>query len=328
MSNLTSMFKGIREYWTPVLTASRFETDAVLTPDEFVAAGDYLVFKCGTWRWEAGDPAKRRDYLPADKQFLTTKNVPCLKRLHEMEYHASEKTVETDDGGDGWLATHYKGEGAPDVSDDSDLDLLDDVAAEFVEKLTMDATGGASSTTSTSKPPARPAASAAHPPPLAPPAATAAIPDDIPDIDDMDDLAGGVSEAPDPAAVHASSSTKIVRTRTYDLAITYDKYYQTPKLALFGYDEARQPLTGAQMLQDISQDHANKTVTMEPHPHLAGVMVAAIHPCRHAEVMKRIMDKMREGGKAVRVDQYLIVFLKFMASVIPTIDYDHTMALE
>lgn len=30
---------------------------------------------------------------------------------------------------------------------------------------------------------------------------------------------------------------EIIRTRTYDLYITYDKYYQTPRLWLFGYDE-------------------------------------------------------------------------------------------
>ena len=35
----------------------------------------------------------------------------------------------------------------------------------------------------------------------------------------------------------------IVRTRTYDLLITYDKYYRVPRFWLVGYDEARQPLT-------------------------------------------------------------------------------------
>lgn len=30
---------------------------------------------------------------------------------------------------------------------------------------------------------------------------------------------------------------EIIHTRTYDLHITYDKYYQTPRLWLFGYDE-------------------------------------------------------------------------------------------
>lgn len=29
----------------------------------------------------------------------------------------------------------------------------------------------------------------------------------------------------------------VVRTRTYDLHITYDKYYQTPRLWVVGYDE-------------------------------------------------------------------------------------------
>lgn len=30
----------------------------------------------------------------------------------------------------------------------------------------------------------------------------------------------------------------ILRTRTYDLSITYDKHHQTPRMWLFGYDEA------------------------------------------------------------------------------------------
>lgn len=29
----------------------------------------------------------------------------------------------------------------------------------------------------------------------------------------------------------------VVHTRTYDLHITYDKYYQTPRLWVVGYDE-------------------------------------------------------------------------------------------
>lgn len=35
------------------------------------------------------------------------------------------------------------------------------------------------------------------------------------------------------------SEGEIIRTRTYDLYITYDKYYQTPRLWLFGYNEVR-----------------------------------------------------------------------------------------
>lgn len=46
--------------------------------------------------------------------------------------------------------------------------------------------------------------------------------------------------------------------------------------------------------------------------------------CRHAEMMKKIMNTMNENGKELKVDIYLIVFLKFVQSVIPTIQYDFT----
>jgi len=47
-------------------------------------------------------------------------------------------------------------------------------------------------------------------------------------------------EAAAAAAAAAGDRTvdgEILQTRTYDLNITYDKYYQTPRLWLFGYDE-------------------------------------------------------------------------------------------
>lgn len=45
---------------------------------------------------------------------------------------------------------------------------------------------------------------------------------------------------------------------------------------------------------------------------------------RHAEVMKSIIETVMEGGGELGVHMYLIIFLKFMQSVIPTIDYDYT----
>lgn len=38
-------------------------------------------------------------------------------------------------------------------------------------------------------------------------------------------------------AADVSASGGILQTRTYDMYITYDKYYQTPRLWLFGYNE-------------------------------------------------------------------------------------------
>ena len=151
-------------------------------------------------------------------------------------------------------------------------------------------------------------------------------------------------------------------------------------------------------MEDIVGDYADKTVTLEDFPFFeAGVKMASVHPCKHAPVMKALLDradaalkirlgKMRktmaagadprkdveagmegladgldsvklrdekagfksgvaaaggggdewevldEGGTAeeevaIRVDQYLVVFLKFMASVTPGIEHDFTMGV-
>ena len=45
----------------------------------------------------------------------------------------------------------------------------------------------------------------------------------------------------------AAAQEHIVHTRTYDLLITYDKYYQVPRFWLVGYNEARQPLLPKQV---------------------------------------------------------------------------------
>ena len=105
----------------------------------------------------------------------------------------------------------------------------------------------------------------------------------------------------------ASDDDTFVRTRTYDLNITYDNYYRTPRLWLFGYNKDKQPLNNAEMCEDISQvcvcvcvcvgggtpevpfcsfscnlqDHVNKTVTIEKHPHLPPPDRACVHPCKY-----------------------------------------------
>ncbi|KND01552.1 uncharacterized protein SPPG_03354 [Spizellomyces punctatus DAOM BR117] len=336
-----SLFHSAREYLNPILKTSKFKETGVLTPEEFILAGDFLVYKCPTWSWAAGEPSKRRDYLPADKQYLITRNVPSLQRVKEYGEVANEDEMEVEGEGDfGWVATHSNRDGKAAGEDQLVIGEIeegeqDDVNAEVVndqmKHLRIDDVHKGT----------------AAPVPDAVNAETEEIPDfdDIPDMDEEDGM--GVVEEEDPAALPTSAEVrrapenhntgsgpndKILKTRTYDLSITYDKYYQTPRVWLFGYDEQRRPLTSSQIFEDISQDHAQKTVTIEPHPHEL-VSMASIHPCKHANVMKKIIDRLvdsgaEEGGKELRVDQYLMLFLKFVASVLPTIEYDYTTSME
>ena len=121
---MTSFLKNVRESLTPTLKTSAFATRGVLTPEEFVRAGDELVFKCPTWSWEgASDQSKARSHLPEDKQYLVTRNVPCRERCSAVEKGASTmmKVVDGD-----WMMED-DGKGA--VEDDFDF-AGDDVEAE------------------------------------------------------------------------------------------------------------------------------------------------------------------------------------------------------
>ena len=115
----------------------------------------------------------------------------------------------------------------------------------------------------------------------------------------------------------------LIRLSYYQLFITYDKDYQTPRIWLQGTKPDGTPLKNEEILQDIAAEYAQKTVTIESFPFNTSKSppCASIHPCKHAQVMQRI------NTKGVRVDQYLVLFLKFISSVLPTIEYDNTMAI-
>ncbi|KAG6780894.1 hypothetical protein POTOM_013773 [Populus tomentosa] len=297
-------FKGTVERITGPRTVSAFKEKGVLSVSEFILAGDNLVSKCPTWSWESGEPSKRKPYLPAEKQFLITRNVPCLRRAAsvEEEYEAAGGEVLLDnEDNDGWLATHGKPKETKGDEDENvpSMEALDISVKRIPIQTNPSYFGGEEE-------------------------------EDIPDMADFEDPDNLIKS--DPATLQTTylvahepdDDDNILRTRTYDVSITYDKYYQTPRVWLTGYDESRMLLHPELVLEDVSQDHARKTVTIEDHPHLSGKH-ASVHPCRHGAVMKKIIDVLMSRGVEPEVDKYLFLFLKFVASVIPTIEYDYTM---
>lgn len=84
MNYIYSTVNTLRDRYTPVTHKSTFRQTGQITPEEFVAAGDYLVYKFPTWAWgDADSPERRVSYLPPGKQYLVTRNVPCHRRLND-----------------------------------------------------------------------------------------------------------------------------------------------------------------------------------------------------------------------------------------------------
>lgn len=72
----------------------------------------------------------------------------------------------------------------------------------------------------------------------------------------------------------------------------YTPYYRTPRLYLSGYLADGQPLPPKAMMDDIVGDYKDKTVTLEDFPFFSNnIKMASVHPCKHAPVMKTLLDR-------------------------------------
>jgi ubiquitin-like-conjugating enzyme ATG3 len=318
MEEAFRLFKATREYLTPVVTESAFNVRGMLTPVEFVRAGDQLVRTCPSWQWETGEKSKIKPYLPANKQYLSTNGVPSYRRLSVLQ---SSKLVE--DTVKGEMGEREGDWCAPELLPPNDNDESEDTVLVDAEDATADVSSLTLASTPAEKPTTKNDATTVKP---------SVKKED--DYEDMEDASLALDEATTvnptykgDSSLDAQTGSNIMRSRRYDVSITYDNYYRTPRIWLFGYDENGSTLSTSDIFQDIMQDYAQKTVTIDPHPHLSRPH-ASVHPCQHAPAMLRIVEALKECGDVPSVDQYLFIFLKFIQSVIPTIEYDYTVDVQ
>ena len=238
---------------------------------------------------EKGDASKTRDFLPSDKQYLVTRGVPCLRRATSLAYTDADEDAERllsfadssapSADGDEWVETHagrqaHRADSATNAGEIADIPDLDGDGPHGDEERIARGLGGVSLDGAGE-------GVGAETPDL----------DDIPDMEE-DDLEEGDDEATAAPKVQAKPAAgavdgryvcllgcwkskrmlmlffcsdnvevakgNLLQVRTYDVMITYDKYYQTPRVWLIGYDEVR-PLPCFFFLHQL-------TKTTEPHP--------------------------------------------------------------
>jgi ubiquitin-like-conjugating enzyme ATG3 len=72
----------------------------------------------------------------------------------------------------------------------------------------------------------------------------------------------------------------------------YSPWYRVPRVYLSGYLPNGEPLPPQLMMDDIIGDYKDKTVTLEDFPFFSSpVKMASVHPCKHAPVMKTLLDR-------------------------------------
>lgn len=302
-------FRGVVNIFTAASTESQFVEKGVLTPAEFVEAGDQLVFKFPTWQWQSSPDANQVAYLPKDKQYLVTRNVPCPKRVKDLDEAITRNRTDED-----WsLPEVALGGQESDKKDAEEVGIIPEIGGgpSSSSDAKGGATGGLAGINITDD----------------------FVVDDEPqeidnaEIDDLLVLDNDPAKCAATDYLIAEAPPDDDKTRSYDLHISYDKYYQTPRLWLSGFACGGVPLKPEEVFEDVLAAYSAKTVTIDPHPHTR-LPTASIHPCKHAQVMKKVVDNWIADGHTPRVDLSLFVFLKMISSVVPTINYDFTMDIE
>lgn len=147
MQNLIHTFiDPLRDRFAPLNHTSNFRQTGQISPEEFIAAGDFLVYKFPSWSWsDAASPDKRVAHFPPGKQYLVTRGVPCKRRVKDGDFAGADDEDqvvrdmlkgpggEAGDEDDGWLKAGGNG-GDAGKGSEYDVRTVDD-AGEVGDKV-------------------------------------------------------------------------------------------------------------------------------------------------------------------------------------------------
>ena len=300
------LFKGFQDVVSkikPTMKESKFYEEGKLTPEEFIAAGDYLVKKCPTWSWCAAKKNLSNKALPEGKQYLLTR---VRSKIRAADYLKSNNTKETIIEGD-WVDADLENKPKTENKKNTEIDL-DALEAKEKEKEKKKVEVAAEANDEDDdfviegddeKPEEKKEEKKG---------------DDFEIVDDEDNLEKDKKE----------DQANVLKTREYEVTVTYDFYYCVPRMWLMGYNEKGNPLTDDEMKEDVMPEYRNKTCTIEEQT-CTGIRNISVHPCRHSLLLKKMIKDFQNSGKKLEVEQSILLFLKFLQSVVPTVQYDFTM---
>lgn len=275
-------YRYLAKGFMSVLKESKFYEEGILTPEEFLKAGNYLTQKCPTWKWcKNKQNITPVEYLPKDQQFLQT-TVSCIKRVKYIQKDEYKENLKEND----WIETKfddkkYKNNEIQEI----DIENLQN------EKIINN--------------------------------------NQFEDFNNhFDDKNNKILESDiNKCLVIEIEDNNILKSRTYDVIITYDFYYRVPRLWLIGYSEFGYPLSNDEIKEDIMLEYIDKTVTFEKHPNI-GLNSLSIHPCKHSLLIKNMIKNFENLGKKLEVEKSIVLLLKFLSSIVPTIKYDFTLDVD
>jgi len=113
------------------------------------------------------------------------------------------------------------------------------------------------------------------------------------------------------------------KSHYYNVSITYDQYYRTPRIWFEGIDSSGMVLSQDEIYSDFMVEYIKVSLTLETHP-IMNMNYISVHPCKHTFAMQKMFafELEKKNESEVKIEDYLVHFLKFASCVIPQLEFD------